>query len=80
MASPAIPGLTSEPRREKAHVTSPAGGKEYADGGFAMSSSYSSRPLAPEFLDVARHPYLVRARQTFKDLMRGESIADLARA
>jgi diaminopimelate decarboxylase len=42
--------------------------------GFAMSSNYNSKPLAPEVLVVAKHPYLVRARQTFKDLIRGESI------
>ncbi len=44
--------------------------------GFAMSSNYNSKPLAPEVLVVAKHPYLVRARQTFKDLIRGESIPD----
>jgi diaminopimelate decarboxylase len=44
--------------------------------GFAMSSNYNSKPLAPEVLIVAKTPYLVRARQTFTDLIRGERIPD----
>jgi diaminopimelate decarboxylase len=44
--------------------------------GFAMSSNYNSKPLAPEILVVAKHPFLVRSRQTFKDLIRGETIPD----
>ena len=44
--------------------------------GFAMSSNYNSKPFAPEVLVVANTPHLVRARQTFKDLIRGERIPD----
>jgi diaminopimelate decarboxylase len=44
--------------------------------GFAMSSNYNSKPLAPEVLVVGKVPHLVRARQTFKDLIRGETIPD----
>ena len=45
--------------------------------GFAMSSNYNSKPLAPEVLVVGGRPHLVRARQTFKDLIRGECIPEL---
>ena len=45
--------------------------------GFAMSSNYNSKPLAPEVLVVGGRPHLVRARQSFKDLIRGECIPDL---
>jgi diaminopimelate decarboxylase len=46
--------------------------------GFAMGSNYNSKPLAAEVLIVDKNPYLVRARQTFEDLIRGESIPDYA--
>ena len=42
--------------------------------GFVMGSNYNSKPLAPEILVSAGHPHLVRPRQTFEDLIRGESI------
>jgi diaminopimelate decarboxylase len=42
--------------------------------GFVMGSNYNSKPLAAEVLVVAGTPHLVRARQTFDDLIRGESI------
>ncbi len=42
--------------------------------GFAMSSNYNSKPLAPEVLVIDGKPHLVRARQTFQDLIRGETI------
>jgi diaminopimelate decarboxylase len=45
--------------------------------GFAMSSNYNSKPMAPEVLIVAGRPHLVRARQTFKDLIMGERIPEL---
>ena len=42
--------------------------------GFSMSSNYNSRPRAAEVMvDGAQH-YLVRARETFDDLIRGESL------
>jgi diaminopimelate decarboxylase len=42
--------------------------------GFVMGSNYNSKPLAPEILVSGGVPHLVRARQTFEDLIRGESI------
>ena len=42
--------------------------------GFAMGSNYNSKPLAAEVLIVDGHPHLVRRRQSFEDLIRGESI------
>ena len=42
--------------------------------GFVMGSNYNSRPLAAEVLIDAGQPYLVRRRQTFEDLVRGEEI------
>ena len=45
--------------------------------GFAMGSNYNSKPLAAEGLIVDGNPHLVRRRQTFEDLIRGESIPKL---
>jgi diaminopimelate decarboxylase len=42
--------------------------------GFVMGSNYNSKPLAPEILISAGRPHLIRARQTFEDLIHGESI------
>ena len=42
--------------------------------GFVMSSNYNSKPLAPEVLISQGKPELIRARQTFDDLIRGERI------
>ena len=42
--------------------------------GFGMGSNYNSKPLAAEVLISAGQPHLVRARQTFEDLVRGEQI------
>ncbi len=42
--------------------------------GFVMGSNYNSRPLAAEVLIDAGQPHLVRRRQTFEDLIRGEEI------
>ena len=43
--------------------------------GFVMGSNYNSKPLAPEIRHFGWFPtYLVRTRQTFEDLIRGESI------
>ena len=47
--------------------------------GFVMGSNYNSKPLAPEILISERFPHLVRTRQTFEDLIRGESIPPSAR-
>lgn len=40
----------------------------------AMGSNYNGRPLAGEVLIARGKPYLVRARQSLDDLIRGESI------
>ncbi|MGE0607424.1 MAG: diaminopimelate decarboxylase [Pirellulales bacterium] len=42
--------------------------------GFAMGSNYNSKPLAAEVLVESGQPHLIRARQTFDDMIRGESI------
>jgi diaminopimelate decarboxylase len=42
--------------------------------GFAMSSNYNSKPLAAEVLVRGGKAELIRARQTFEDLIRGERI------
>lgn len=42
--------------------------------GFVMASNYNSKPLPAEVLVRNGNPHLVRARQTFEDLVRGESI------
>jgi diaminopimelate decarboxylase len=42
--------------------------------GFVMSSNYNTKPLAAEVLIENGQPYLVRSRQTFADLIRGEVI------
>lgn len=40
--------------------------------GFTMSSNYNSRPRPPEVLVYGRHFKIVRKRETYKDLIRGE--------
>jgi len=42
--------------------------------GFVMSSNYNSKPMAAEVLVRDSRAHLVRARQTFEDLIRGERI------
>jgi diaminopimelate decarboxylase len=42
--------------------------------GFVMGSNYNSKPLAAEVLIRDGQTHLVRRRQTFEDLVRGESI------
>jgi diaminopimelate decarboxylase len=44
--------------------------------GFVMGSNYNSKPLAAEVLIHDRRPHLIRARQSFDDLIRGEVIPD----
>jgi diaminopimelate decarboxylase len=39
-----------------------------------MSSNYNTKPQAAEVLIDGGQPHLIRARQTFADLIRGESI------
>jgi diaminopimelate decarboxylase len=42
--------------------------------GFAMSSTYNSRPLLPEILVEGAAAHLVRRRQTYADLIEAESL------
>ncbi len=42
--------------------------------GFVMASNYNSKPLAAEVMVAAGRPHLIRARQTFADLVHGEII------
>ncbi|MFO0901655.1 MAG: diaminopimelate decarboxylase [Pirellulales bacterium] len=42
--------------------------------GFVMASNYNSKPLAAEAIVSAGRPHLIRARQTFADLVHGEII------
>jgi len=42
--------------------------------GFSMSSNYNSRPRAAEILVDGDNYYIVRARETYADLVRGERI------
>lgn len=42
--------------------------------GFVMASNYNSKPLAAEVLISGGRPHLIRARQTFADLIHGEII------
>lgn len=48
--------------------------------GFCMSSNYNSKPLAAEVLVQDGEAHLIRARQTFEDLIRGETIPQLSAA
>lgn len=42
--------------------------------GFVMSSNYNSRPLLPEVLVEGRQWRIIRQRQTYEDLIAGESV------
>jgi diaminopimelate decarboxylase len=44
--------------------------------GFVMSSNYNSKPLAAEVLVRQEAAYLIRARQSYADLMQGERIPE----
>ena len=41
---------------------------------FVMSSNYNSKPFAAEVLVAKGKAHLARARQSFEDLLRGETI------
>jgi diaminopimelate decarboxylase len=47
--------------------------------GFVMSSNYNSQPLAAEVLVVDGCPFLARRRQSFDELVAGESIPEMSR-
>ena len=42
--------------------------------GFSMSSNYNSRPRVPEVLVRGNEYYVVRERETYSDLVRGEKL------
>ena len=42
--------------------------------GYVMASSYNARPLLPEVLVDGEKATVVRERQTWEDLIRGEKI------
>ena len=42
--------------------------------GFVMSSNYNTRPRAAEIMIDDNQTYLIRARETLDDLMRGEQL------
>jgi diaminopimelate decarboxylase len=44
--------------------------------GFTMSSNYNSRPRAPEILVNGDQWAVVRQRETYQDLMQGESLPE----
>jgi diaminopimelate decarboxylase len=45
--------------------------------GFVMSSNYNSRPRAPELLVDDSDVHVIRERESFEDLIRGERIVEL---
>jgi diaminopimelate decarboxylase len=47
--------------------------------GFSMSSNYNARPRAAEALVLKGKYYVVRRRETYKDLIRGETIPGVLR-
>jgi diaminopimelate decarboxylase len=42
--------------------------------GFAMASNYNARPRPPEVMVKSDRFYIIRARETYEDLIRGETI------
>jgi diaminopimelate decarboxylase len=45
--------------------------------GFVMSSNYNSRPRVPEVLVRGDRFWIVRRRESYADLVRGEEMPDL---
>lgn len=48
--------------------------------GFTMSSNYNSRPRPAEVLVAGQNSFLIRARESFEDLVRGENIPPFLQA
>ena len=48
--------------------------------GFVMASNYNSRPRAPEILVDGADAHVIRERESFEDLVRGEHIVKLKQA
>lgn len=42
--------------------------------GFAMASRYNSRPFIPEVMVKGNRHFVIRARETYRDLVRGETV------
>ncbi len=42
--------------------------------GFVMASNYNSRPRVPEVLIKDKEIHLIKARETYDDLVKGEAI------
>ena len=47
--------------------------------GFTMSSNYNSRPRSAEVMVIESKVYVIRAQETYKDLVRGETIPRVLR-
>ncbi len=45
--------------------------------GFVMSSNYNSRPRVPEVMVIDNEHFIVRERETYEDLIRGEKIPEV---
>jgi diaminopimelate decarboxylase len=45
--------------------------------GFSMSSNYNSRPRVAEVMVKGKEHYLIRERETYKDLIRGERLVEV---
>jgi diaminopimelate decarboxylase len=48
--------------------------------GFTMSSNYNSRPRVPEILVHNNDFYVIRQRETYEDITRGEKIPGFLQA
>ena len=48
--------------------------------GFSMSSNYNSRPRAAEVMGKGDRYYVIRARENYEDLVRGEKLPDFMKA
>jgi diaminopimelate decarboxylase len=44
--------------------------------GFSMASNYNSRPRVAEVMVKGDQHYVIRARESYEDLVRGELIPD----
>jgi diaminopimelate decarboxylase len=47
--------------------------------GFVMSSNYNSRPRVPEALIKDGEVHVIRTRESYDDLVRGETIPEFLR-
>lgn len=59
------------PRMEKKELLAVMGAGAY---GFTMSSNYNSRPRASEVMVIGKSFYVIRRKETYRDLVRGETI------